>query len=49
MNTQVGRIAHWQACMASLAPSLEASPDNEVDDDEDGADSSGDDEMTTSQ
>ena len=49
MNTQVGRFAHRQACMASFAPSLEASPDNEVDDDEDGADSSGDDEMTTSQ
>ena len=49
MNTQVGRIAHRQACMASLAPSPEASPNDEVDDDEDDADSSGDDKMMTSQ
>ena len=49
MNNQVSRIARRQARVAGLAPSPEASPDNEVDDDEDGVDSSSDDEMTTSQ
>ena len=49
MNTQVGHIAHRQAHVAGLAPSPEASPNDEVDDDEDDADSSGDDKMMTSQ
>ena len=46
MNTRVGHIAHRQGRMAGLAPSPETSLDNEVVDD---ADSSDDDEMTTSQ
>ena len=53
MNTRVGCIAHRQAGMVGLAPSsspsLEALPDDEVDDDKDDADSSSDDKMTTSQ
>ena len=51
MNTRVGHIAHQQARMAGLtpspSPSLEAFPN--VNDDKDDADSSNDDEMTTSQ
>lgn len=49
MNTQVGRIARQHAHVAGLAPSLEASPNDEVDDDEDDANSFGDDKMMTSQ
>jgi len=49
MNTRVGRIAHRQARMAGLAPSPETSPDDDDKDGEDGANSSGDDKMTTSQ
>ena len=52
MNTRVGHIARRQARMASFtpspSPSLEASTDD-VDDEEDDACSSYDDEMTTSQ
>ena len=51
MNTQVGCIARLQARMAGLAPfpspSLEASPDDIVEDDKDGANSSSVDEMTS--
>ena len=55
MNTQVGRIARKQACMAgfspSPSPSLEALPDERDDaiDDEYDASSFSDDEMMTSQ
>ena len=53
MNTRVGRIAHRQARMASLAPppshSPEASLDDEDDADDDAAISSDDDKMAISQ
>ena len=53
MNTRVGCIARQQACMAGLAispsPSPAALPDDEVDVNKDDTDSSGDDEMMTSQ
>ena len=57
MNTWVGRIACWQASMASFAqfPSLEcpaaslSEDDDDDEDDEDSVSSSSDDEMTTSQ
>ena len=52
MNTRIGHIACRQARMASLAfsPSLspEISPNDKGDDDEDDADSSDDDEITSS-
>ena len=53
MNTRIGRIARRQARIRNYgaSPSLspKASPDDKVDDDEDDADSSSNDEMTTSQ
>ena len=53
MNIRVGRIAHRQACMVGLVPSPspypEASPDDTINDYEDDADSSSDDEMSTFQ
>ena len=55
VNTRVGCIARWQACLggfaASPSPSLEVSADEDGvgDDDEDDASPSSDDEMTTSQ
>ena len=53
MNTRIGRSAYRQARISvygpSPSPSLEASLNDEVDDDKDDVDSSGDDEMTTFQ
>ena len=51
MNTRIGRIAHRQARMASFAhsPSLERPVASPSIDDEDDAESSGDDKMMTSQ
>ena len=52
MNTRVGRIAHLQAHIASLAPSpspsLEAFVDDEDDADDGATSSSSDDKMTIS-
>ena len=55
MNTRVGRIVRWQACLGgfapSLSPSLEASTDEDgdaVNDEDKDATSSGDNEMMTS-
>ena len=49
MNTRVSRIAHKQARMAGHTPSSPSPQTSPGDDGEDGATSSGDDEMTTSQ
>ena len=50
MNTRVGRIAHRQARMVSLAPPPSHSPEASLDDeDDDAASSSDDDEMAISQ
>ena len=50
MNTRVGRIAHRQARMVSLAPPPPHSPEASLDDeDDDAASSSDDDEMAISQ
>ena len=53
MNTRIGRIARRQARIrnygASPSPSPKASPNDEVNNDKDDADFSGDDEMMTSQ
>ena len=49
MNTRVSRIAHKQARMAGHTPSSPSPQTSPGDDGEDGATSSDDDEMTTSQ
>ena len=52
VNTHVGCIARWQACLGDFAPSPSPSPKASVnedgDDDDEDASFSSDDEMTTS-